>query len=62
MAEGNEHLGKIRNVCWNTLERLPLLVCPPTVGQNMLWLLGDKGDMNLEKVLSRPFPLSIVSL
>jgi hypothetical protein len=50
MAEGNDHLGEIRNVCWNTLERLPELVYPPTVGQNMWWLLGDKGDMNLEKV------------
>ncbi len=35
MAEGNDHLGEIRNVCWNTLERLPELVYPPTVGQNL---------------------------
>jgi hypothetical protein len=50
MAEGKHHLGEIRNIVWNELDRLPELVYPPKVGQTMWWLLEDNEEMNLEKV------------
>ena len=50
MAEGKHHLGEIRSIVWNELDRLPELVYPPRVGQTMWWLLEDNEEMNLEKV------------
>jgi hypothetical protein len=50
MAEGKHHLGEIRSIVWNELDRLPELVYPPRVGQTMWWLLENNDEMNLEKV------------